>query len=201
MKLKHLTASILAMAALLLASPAFAQEHQLTFEKNEKSQLKFDSTAPAEKIVGVIKDVSGEVKLNLEDLSKTTGKLSFPVKAMNTGNDLRDRHMAGDEWLNAAKNPNITFTVNGIQDAKTSGDADKVIITGLAVGTVNVNGVDAPSKAKVTITLLKSKGIVKVEPAFDVKLADHKIAGKKGVVGSKVGELVTVSGALYGKVK
>lgn len=201
MKLKNLSFALTALCVLMFAAPSFAQEHKLNFEKNEKSQMKFDSTAPAEKIIGVIKDVTGEVKVNLEDASKTTGKVMFPVASMNTGNDLRDRHMAGEEWLNAKANPNIIFTITSMEDAKVKSEGDKVTIVGLAVGTVNVNGVDAPNKAKVTITILKSKKIVKVDPALSVKLADHKIAGKKGVVGSKVGETVTISGTLYGKVE
>lgn len=200
MKLKNLSIALTALCVMMFALPAFAQEHKLNFEKNDKSQLKFDSTAPAEKIVGVIKDVAGNVTINLEDVSKTSGKISFPVKAMNTGNDLRDRHMAGEEWLNAEKNPNITFTVNSLEGAEVKNDGDKVVVVGTAVGTVNVNGVDAPSKAKVTITMLKSKKIVKVEPVLSVKLADHKVSGKKGSIGSKVGETITVNGALYGKL-
>ncbi len=191
MKRTRIVAPILtALAILSLTTAAFAQDVEgidgtktITINAdNGKNQIVFVSEAPAEKIKGTAKKITGEVKMNFDDLSKTTGKISFPVDTMETGNRMRDRHLKGDDWLNAKKNPNIVFTVTGLSDIKKTKDTGKVLkFSAVANGTVNVNGVDAPNKAKVTITIAKSakKGAypVKIEPILKVALADHKVEG------------------------
>lgn len=192
----------LAAATLMLvgaSSTAWAQASTLTVD-GAKSQIKFVSEAPAEKIVGTADKLSGKVEVDPQALT-ASGKISFPVASMQTGNKMRDKHMTGEDWLNAKANPQITFTVSSLQDAKVETSADKTVIKGLALGTVNVNGVDAPSKAQVTITLLSAKKIAKVDTKLQIKLADHKVAGKKGVVGAKVGETIDIDGTIYANIQ
>jgi polyisoprenoid-binding protein YceI len=193
-------AASLVMFSVSSASAQSIGEGSKTFGINaSKSAIKFVSNAPAEKIQGTANGkISGEVTINLADVKETTGKISFPVDSMETGNKLRDRHMKGKDWLNAKKNPNVTFTLTGISDATVAGGA----VTGVAVGKVNVNGKDADAKATIEMKYLAEKGLFKVEiKDFKVKLANHDVAGKKGVVGNKVGETIEITGVIYGKAK
>lgn len=188
-----------ALGLMLAAAPAMADDYTMTVD-GAKSSISFISEAPAEKIQGTGKKLSGSIKLTIGEASTAAGTITMPVEAMETGNKLRDRHMHGGDWLNAKKNANITFAVASLKDAKTAKDGDKTVITATAVGKVSVNGVEVDKEAPVTITALPDKGIVKVETKLSVKLADHKVAGKKGVVGSKVGETIEITGLIYGKL-
>ena len=155
--------SMLTVAAASLvmftAGSAFAQsigDGEKTFAVNaSKSAIKFVSEAPAEKIQGTANGkISGSVTLNLSNLAESKGTISFPVGSMETGNKLRDRHMKGKDWLNAKANPNITFTLESIAD----GVADGAGAKGIAVGKINVNGVEAPAKAEIELKYLAEIG-------------------------------------------
>lgn len=211
MKTAHITRSLaLSLALLTISSVAFAQDgvEVLSGEKSvevnsKKSNLKFVSEAPAEKIEGVVDSgISGKFKMNMNNVAQTTGSISLPVDEMNTGNKLRDKHMQGKEWLDAKSNPNITFTIDNLSDVKVAKkDGDKQSFDAVANGKVNIHGVDSPAKAVVQVTTLAS-GKLKVEiKKFTVKLADHKIEGKKGTVGNKVGETIDISGIIYADAK
>ena len=192
--------SLLCVLGLVLAAaPAMADDYTMTVDAG-KSSVSFISEAPAEKIQGTGKKLSGSIKLSLGDAPTAAGTITLPVESMETGNKLRDRHMRGGDWLNAKKNPNITFTVASLKDAKAAKDGDKTVVTGTAVGKVSVNGVEVDKEAPVTITALPGKGIVKVETKLSVALADHKVEGKKGVVGAKVGKTIEIKGLIYGKL-
>lgn len=199
--------SMLTVAAASLVmfttASAFAQsigEGEKTFAVNSsKSTIKFVSEAPAEKIQGTANGkISGSVTLNLANLAESKGKISFPVDSMESGNKLRDRHMKGKDWLNAKKHPNITFTLESIAD----GQADGASATGVAVGKVSVNGVEAPARAQIELKYLAEKGLFKVKiTSLQVRLANHNVEGKRGVVGNKVGETIEITGLVYGKAK
>ena len=207
---KHLTlTAFTTLTCLLIASVAMAQDLEVLSGSKEvavdakKSSIKFVSEAPAEKIEGTVESgISGSFKLNADDVSKTSGTIALPVEEMSTGNKLRDKHMRGKDWLNAKDNANITFTIDGLDDVKMGKkEGDKQSFDALAKGKVNINGTNAPASAKVTVTALGS-GSVKVEiKQLVVKLADHKVEGKKGVVGDKVGETIEITGLIYGAAK
>jgi polyisoprenoid-binding protein YceI len=176
--------------------------------KVRANALKFVSDAPAEKIEGVAPGSTGRVTFDLANLEKTSGTLSVPVAKMKTGNDMRDDHMRGPEWLDAAKHPEITVKIEkleGIRVADKKGA--KQSLTATAVGTITIHGKAAPLKAKVDITWMdsnpkrakKAKGDwVKVSTKFSVALANHGVKGKAGVVGSKVGKTIEIEGIFYG---
>lgn len=199
--MKNIVSILAASLLMLTATSAFAQsigEGSKTFKvSSAKSSISFLSEAPAEKIKGTANGaVSGEVTINLANVAETTGKVIVPVKSMKTGNKLRDRHMTGKDWLNGKKHPNISFTIESLTETKLEGKA----VTAVAVGKININGVAAPAKANVLLKVNAAKGIFKVEiKKMVVKLADHKVAGKKGVVGDKVGSSIEIKGVVYGK--
>lgn len=201
-------ALLVALTLFALSTPAYAGSLAvLTGEKNaevtsDKSQITFVSTAPAEKIVGTAEGISGAFRMNMGDVSQTSGTLSFPVERMNTGNKLRDKHMQGADWLNAPAHPQITFRIDKLADIKLGEkQQDKQAFQAMAHGAVTVNGVEAPSQAAVTVTVLAS-GRVKIElTKLAVKLADHKVAGKQGAIGSKVGQTIDITGTIYATVR
>lgn len=200
MKSTTLTFALVSLSILAITSSAFAEGNFVV--NKAKSQITFISEAPAEKIVGTAKNVSGTIKLGT-DYKTASGSISLPVASMNTGNGLRDRHIKSKQWLNAKKNPNITFTIDSLEKATSTTAGAKTTVKGIAVGKITVNGVAKAAKANIVLTILKkeSKTIAKVAVTFKVKLKDHKIAGKRGVVGNKVGKVIDIKGTLYGAIQ
>lgn len=182
----------------------------LTNKVND-NQIKFYSKAPAEDIEGAANGISGAFTIDPSNIEATSGTFTVEVKSMKTGIDMRDKHMYGADWLGADKNPEIKYTVSRITDVQTvSTDKNKAVAKGVAVGSFTVNGVTKDLKAPVTITYVpesdatrkKADGdFVMVQAEFKVALKDFNIAGKKGIVGSKVGETIDIKANLYGATK
>jgi polyisoprenoid-binding protein YceI len=179
--------------------------------KVSDNQIKFYSKAPAEDIEGAANGITGSFTIDPSNIEATTGSFTVEVKSMKTGIDMRDKHMYGADWLGADKNPQITYNVTKITDVQTvSSDKGKAVVKGNAVGTFTLNGVTKELKAPVTITYVpesdatrkKASGdFVMVQADFKVVLKDFNVAGKKGIVGSKVGEYIDIKANLYGATK
>ena len=161
-----------------------------------KGSPEFVSEAPLEKIVGVSEGVL-ELSGDFSDLKMLKASVKIPVTSMRTGNDIRDEHLQGSDWLNAKANPNVTFTTKSIAIVKQKGDAEKGKATLAATGEITINGVAKEITAPVKIKW--SKKVVKVKTKFKVALADFKVAGAQGVVGNKVGKTIDIKASF--KVK
>lgn len=190
------------VTTLLLVTTAVAQSSSTTLSiDSDRSKITWVSEAPAEKIVGTAAEVEGKIRWNLDKLEATSAKISFPVASMKTGNSLRDRHLQGKDWLNAKKNPKITFEVKELTDVKRSQDGDRVNVEATAVGEVTVNGVNAPGRAQVEIAVLPAKKLARVQPKLSIDLDDFEVEGRRGSIGKEVAETIEIEGVLYGEWK
>ncbi|MCA9542429.1 MAG: YceI family protein [Myxococcales bacterium] len=178
----------------LLSTPAFAAPGSMQL----KGQAKWVSDAPVEKIVGTAEG-TGELSIDLDDLTTLKGKITMPVESMKTGNGQRDEHLKGSDWLDAAQFPNIEFTVAEVKITQpTSGDPIKEAKVEVS-GDFSLHGVTTRLTAPAT---LKWKGNqVKIATAFQIKLADYQVKGKSGVVGNKVGETIAIDVDIRGEIK
>jgi polyisoprenoid-binding protein YceI len=163
---------------------------------NVAGTMKWVSDAPVEKIIGTA-DGKGSLTIDFDDLTRISGTLTVAVDTMKSGNGKRDGHLRSAEWLDAAKHPNITFTIKAVKVTQpTTGDAVKMAVLE-ATGDFTLHGVTKPLTAPVT---LKWKGPkVKITTAFNISLDDYAIEGKKGIVGNKVGKQIAVTVRLKGK--
>lgn len=171
-----------------------------------KNGIEFVSDAPAETINGTSDGVTGAFNLDATNLEATTGTIQVSVMSMKTANSKRDEHMYDAMWLDAAKYPTITFTIKSLKDVKVSSKDGRNIVTAKAVGSFTCHGVAVNSTADVTITYLlesaetkkrASGNLAMVEASFNVKLSDHNITGKAGVVGKSVGETIAIKAKLF----
>ncbi len=162
-----------------------------------RSSIRFVSDAPAERIVGTSEEISGTVRWNETRPSTTSGKLSFPVDSMRTGNSLRDRHLTEEDWLHAEENPDVTFNLEKLEDVRRARSENRVDYRATAVGTVELNGVKKPNKASVEIAVLPERNLARIQPTIQFRLADHNVKGADGVVGSEVGKTIDVDGLIY----
>lgn len=185
-----------------------------TFNINSKVgaiELKFVSSAPLEEIIGYVDVESIKSTINLDpgNIEKTNGKISFPVKSLETGIKVRNQHLYSDTWLNADKNPQITFDLRELNNVKVRGvdpPAGRSTVNATAVGTFTMNGKTKNITVPLTITYIKeseatkkraSGDFVSFDGNFQIALADFDVKGKDGVVGSKVGETISISLRLF----
>ena len=171
------------LCSLFFASSALAETASL------KGFAKFISDAPAEKINGTASG-SADLKINGSDITSLQGTISFDVASMKTGNDMRDEHLQGAMWLDAAKYPKITFTIKGI----TKDDGKYKV-----AGEFKLHGV---AKAITATAKVKTKGNkIKIMTQFEIALADYNVKGKSGVVGDKVGKTIQIQAQLRGTIQ
>lgn len=195
--MRNFVVSVSAIAAFAVAIPAFAdtpftgKTGALTFASNAaESKVTFLSDAPMEKIKGTADGTAtGEVKLaDATNLATASGKFSVPVAKMQTGNAMRDKHLASPDWLNAGANPNITFEFSKVDVVSVSGNKAKA----KAHGRFTLNGKAVDKEITVEIAYAADKNMIKVTSSFKVALKDHDVKGSAGAVGSKVGASIDV---------
>ena len=99
-------------------------------------------------VSGSFSKVTGSVKLDEKDVTKSSVQSSIDVATVNTNEPKRDDHLKSPEFFNLAANPAITFRSTGL-----SKDGDKLKMTGdLTLAgvtkpvTLTVDGPAAPQK-------------------------------------------------------
>jgi polyisoprenoid-binding protein YceI len=196
--MKYATKLSLVVATCLLL-PAFAQADAKTFTiKN--SNAKFVSDAPLETMVGTTDKVSGTLTVDPSDITKTTGKFKVPVKSLDTDNDLRNEHLQGDGWLDAAKSPFLHFEITEVVLGKKSsaelkeGKDTKVQVK----GNFTAHGITKPVTANGKVKW--SGNQIQVKADFPVVLTDHDIS-VPSIVRLKVANEIAVSVDLRGAAK
>ena len=196
-------AAILATSLLpslaLADSPFTGKTGTLTFSVDRsRSTCTFLSDAPAEKIRGTAKGVSGEFTIaDAANPAGTTGKISVPVANMETGNGMRDSHLRGPDWLNGGNFPNLTYAIQNVSGLTVTGNR----ASGKANGSFGMNGKTKDIVAGVDLAYSADKNLLKVTSKFNVSLKDFGVKGKAGTVGKTVGETIAVECTVYASGK
>jgi polyisoprenoid-binding protein YceI len=170
-----------------------------------RNSVTFKSSAPLEDIVGTTNQITGMIMFDPENPEKgASGELTVPVASLSSGIPLRDEHLQSPDWLDAARYPDITLTITGIQDlkkVKSTKDAKTYDLT--LIGELFLHGkskrVEIPGRFsylnETEMTQQKLPGdLLAARANFEVKLKDFGITGPKGMplVGSKVGESIAL---------
>lgn len=182
--MKRLLAAIVAGAALTaVAAPAFAAEvaYGLDSAHTETSFSidRFGFTS----ILGIFAKSEGTIWLDEAAPEKSRVEATVTVDSLLTANPTRDEHIKGERWLNAAKNPTMTFKSTKV--VKTGADTAKV------TGDMTIMGVTQP----VTLDVKLNK--IGTGPMGPKKMAGFTItgaisrkafgsAGAAGVIGDNV---------------
>ncbi|MFW5967609.1 MAG: YceI family protein [Persicimonas sp.] len=196
---KRLVATLAVFIVGFFGAKAFAESHPVTIDE-DRSEIDWESDAPAEKILGEASGLEGTLKLDLENPEETSGKISFPVDSMKTGNSTRDKHLQSKAWLDAKKHPDITFEVEKLEDVDKTEKDGRIDIEATVVGTVEVKGVKNEEKAKISAAILPDKKKIRVQPELEISLDDYKVKGRKGgTIGRDVAKTIEIEGVLYGK--
>ncbi len=195
---------------LVVAAWAGEKTFVLTNAGKYRNQAQFTSSAPLETIVGTADRFSGEFTLDVGEFKRATGTITTEVRSMKTGNTTRDGHMYGSDWLDANRYPTITFQLKRLVSPSISREAERTVVKAKAIGDFTLHGVTKEMVADVTITYLerseKTRAIADgdlalVQATFSVPLSDFSIKGKGTLIGSRVGERITVEATLFGMSK
>jgi len=195
---RTIKASVFALAALSLAGVAHGASGGKfkVDESDTESRVQFVSDAPLEKITGVGHKLTGDVEIDPGALASTKGHVELDVKSIKTNVDLRDEHLQGPDWLDAAKYPKIKFDISKVEGAASiaPGGSAEVKIK----GKLTMHGVtrDETATAKVRMT----DAGVKVTATFKVNLTNYKVS-VPSVVRLKVSDEIALNVMLAVKPK
>ena len=183
---RSLLLSALALAALIQVRPADAAELTFTIGGDSKnSNITFESEADFETILGRTNTASGTV---VADLVAGTGSVDVrvPVASLDTGIELRNKHLQSGDWLDARTSPELRFVS---RSARKLEDGSWEI-----AGDFTLHGVSKPLTLRAQVRPIpadaaKAAGLgkgdwLRVSAPFEVKLSEHgvevpgKVAGR-----------------------
>jgi polyisoprenoid-binding protein YceI len=158
--------------------------------------ISFESKMDVEDIVGTSRSVSGTARLG----SNGSFDIVVPVESLRTGIEMRDEHLRGEYWLNAAKYPEIRFHGTGIKDL--GGGVYEVS------GKFALHGVEKPLVVKVQVANIpaakaaavgmENANWIRVRASFKVKLSDFGVK-VPDMAAAKVSDEWSISLSLFGK--
>jgi len=175
-------------------------------DKINGNQIQFSSSTPLEDIHGTASNISGSVSFDQNNFEKTLkGKLLVPVKSINTGIELRNKHLQSTSWLNEPKFPLIVFEVKSVSSLKQIADNKLAFKVN---GSFTMHGVTINLLADAeAIYMNESEQTVKRGPGdllgitanFSLKLSDFKV--DNSLIGNKVAENIFLKILIVGSNK
>lgn len=196
--------SLLIVAAAALSLPAYAAPMTFDFKDPKGvNNVTFHLDAPLESINGTANGVSGTITVDPENIAATKGKISVTTESLTVPNAMMKEHMLGEQWLNAKKNPEITFEVKSLGDIETKGNVTEADVT----GTFTLNGVSKEITVEAKVTYLPGKlgdrtmgkvqgDLVVIRAEFEIKRSDYNI--QPGQNEDKVGNEIELKLAIAG---
>ena len=149
MKTKYI---LLALAALSLTASAAPLSFDFKDPKGVNNAV-FKLDAPLEAINGSASGITGTVTFDPANPAATTGKIVVAAASLHVPNPKMKEHLHSDQWLDVAKNAEITFEAKSLGNVKTSGDATTADVT----GTLSIKGVAKQVTVPAKFTYLKDK--------------------------------------------
>ncbi|MEY2408351.1 MAG: hypothetical protein QOF48_1021 [Verrucomicrobiota bacterium] len=138
----------------VVSGAAFAAPQKFDFKDPKGvNNAVFKLDAPLEAINGSASGISGSVMFDPANPASTTGKIVIAASSLHVPSPMMKEHLHGNQWMDVAKNPEITFEVKELKNAKTAGDTT----TADASGTFTAHGVSKEITVPVKLTYLKGK--------------------------------------------
>jgi polyisoprenoid-binding protein YceI len=170
------------------------------------NQIQFSSSTPLENINGTAGNISGSVSFDPSNFEKTLkGNLSVPVKSINTGIELRNKHLQSSNWLNEPKYPMITFEVKSVSELKQISENK---LSFKVIGSFTMHGVTKEITADAEAIYLKENDqtakrapgdLLGITANFLLQLSDFKV--DNSLIGNKVAENIILKILIVGSNK
>jgi len=198
MKIKLTILTLMTLAGATFASPQ-------TFDFKDPKGVNnagFKLDAPLEAINGNASGVSGTVTFDPANPGATKGKIVVATSSLMLPNPMQRQHMLSDKWLDAAKNPEISFESKEFKNVQTTGDTTTADVTGM----FTVKGVSKDITVPVKLTYLKDKlgdrlpnqkgDLLVIRASFTIKRSDFNI--NPGQFNDKVAEDIEIQLSIAG---
>ncbi|KXU37093.1 hypothetical protein AXK12_02305 [Cephaloticoccus capnophilus] len=144
-----LVSTLLFVGSAMTAATAAPQAFDFTDPKGVNAiQFKLDSLL--EPISGTASGVSGKVHYNPENPTETTGKIVVATQSALVSNAVMTEHMLGEQWLDAANNPEIVFELTSLSNTQTEGNNT----TATATGKLTLKGITREISVPVRLSYL-----------------------------------------------
>lgn len=175
----------LALAGLLQVAAAAATERTFAAGGDDKNtNITFESETDFETILGRTHTVTGQVVADLE-AGTASVEVRVPVASLDTGIELRNKHLQSGDWLDAKKNPEIRFvstTARQLEDGSWEIAGDFTLRGVTKPITVRARVKPIPAEAAKAAGLGKGDWL-RVSVPFEVQLSDHGLAVPQKVAG------------------
>lgn len=174
-----------------------------------RNQISIFSESTLEDFTVVCNEVAGQWQIDPQNVEQIRGTFSIKVEDLRTGIDLRDHHLRTADWLDAAKHPLITITVDRAEDAKrVSANVVKMTL----VGKCSVHGVTRDVRIPCEVayldetpkTMQRVKGdLNRIRADFQIELSDYKVTGPPGAntIGLKVANRLPIKVSIFGSTE
>lgn len=153
--MKRLLATLIAGAALTAtAAPALAAEVAYALDPAHTETTFVVDRFGFTSVIGIFAKSEGTIWLDEAAPEKSRVEATVTVDSLLTADPTRDQHVKGERWLNAAKNPTMTFKSTkvektGAMTAKVTGDMTIMGVTQPATLDVKLNKIGtAPNNQK-----------------------------------------------------
>jgi len=193
----------LALAA-LLSTHALATEVAFDFKDPKGvNNIVFKLDGPLESISGTTNGISGTITADPANPEDIKGKIIVDAKTLTVPNPMMQEHMLGAEWLDTAKNPEITFEIKDVLNSKKDGNSGTAEVKGI----FTLKGVSKEVIVPVKVTYLPGRladrtggkiqgDLLVVRTNFQINRGDYGI--KQGENLDKVSDVIDISLALAG---
>ena len=202
--------SSLSVAVALGATALAASAAPLAFDfKDPKgvNNVQFSLDAPLESITGTGTGISGTVTFDPAAPAKTSGKIVLEAATLTVGNAMMTDHLRGNNWLDVAQHPAITFEAVSLANVRNQGPqilADvkgKLTVKGVTKDvTVPVSFTHLPDKLGARVGDPKVKGdLLVMRASFAINRSDYGIQPGKNT--DKVAETIQLTLSIAGAAK
>jgi polyisoprenoid-binding protein YceI len=193
----------LALAA-LLSTHALAGEIAFDFKDPKGvNNIVFKLDAPLESISGTTNGISGTITADPANPEDIKGKIIVDAKTLTVPNPMMQEHMLGAEWLDTAKNPEITFEIKEVLNSKKDGNTGTADVKGI----FTLKGISKEVMVPVKVTYLPGRladrtggkiqgDLLVVRTNFQINRGDYGI--KQGENLDKVSDVIDISLAVAG---
>jgi polyisoprenoid-binding protein YceI len=165
--------SFLVIAALLgMTISSFAQ----TTYKLKRYSVGFEIKNAGLKVNGSFKDLKTTIIFSPSELEKSVIQANIDVNSINTGIDLRDKHLKGEEFFNTPKYPGIQIKSKKIV----------ALSDGSFVATFDLTIKNITKTIEIPFTFSKSGSETIFSGKFELDRRDYEVGGSSIMMSDKV---------------
>lgn len=142
---------LVSLVSLGLASVANAAPTSFDFKDPKGvNAIQFSLDSVLEPISGTASGITGSVSFDPANPATTSGKIVAATKSLVLPNSMMNEHLLGNNWLDAAANPEISFELTKLDGINTTGN----VTSATAHGKFTLKGVTKEIKVPVKLTHL-----------------------------------------------